>query len=65
MLVFNDYFSCSVLCVAIAAERMKMKSPHIVPLATQALELLTTLKEMTGWSVYLFPHQHDPQKNHE
>ena len=46
----------------ITAERMKMKSPHIVPLATQAIELLTTLKDLTGWSVYLFPHQHDPKK---
>ena len=46
----------------ITAERMKMKSPHIVPLASQAVELLTTLKEITGWSVYLFPHRHDPKK---
>lgn len=46
----------------ITAERMKMKSPHIVPLASQALELLTTLKEQTGWSKFLFPHQHDPKK---
>ncbi len=46
----------------ITAERMKMKSPHIVPLATQALDLLTTLKEITGWSLYLFPREHDPKK---
>ena len=46
----------------ITAERMKMKSPHIVPLARQAVELLTTLKDITGWSAYLFPHRHDPKK---
>ena len=46
----------------ITAQRMKIKTPHIVPLAKQALELLTTLKSITGWSVYLFPHQHDPKK---
>ena len=46
----------------ITAERMKMKTPHIVPLATQAVELLTTLKEQTGWSTFLFPHRHDPKK---
>ena len=46
----------------ITAERMKMKSPHIVPLATQAVELLATLKEQTGWSKFLFPHQHDRKK---
>ena len=46
----------------ITAERMKMKSPHIVPLAKQAVELLTTLQDLTGWSTFLFPHQHDPKK---
>ena len=46
----------------IKAERMKMKSPHIVLLAKQALKLLTTLKDLSGWSTYLFPHQHDPKK---
>ena len=46
----------------ITAERMKMKTPHIVPLATQAVELLTTLKAQTGWSTFLFPHRHDPKK---
>ncbi len=46
----------------ISAERMKMKLLHIAPLATQALELLPTLQDLTGWSVYLFPHQHDPKK---
>ena len=46
----------------ITAERMKMKSPHIVPLSSQAVELLITLKDITGWSAYLFPHRHDPKK---
>jgi integrase len=46
----------------ISAERMKMKTPHIVPLATQAVELLTTLKAQTGWSKFLFPHRNDPKK---
>ncbi len=46
----------------ISAERMKMKTPHIVPLATQAVELLTTLRAQTGWSKFLFPHRHDPNK---
>ena len=46
----------------ITAERMKMKTPHIVPLAAQAVELLTALRDITGWSTYLFPHRHDPKK---
>jgi integrase len=39
----------------IPKERMKMKTPHIVPLATQAAELLTLLYAVSGGSVYLFP----------
>ncbi len=32
----------------IPAERMKMKLPHIVPLSTQAVEILNELKALTG-----------------
>jgi integrase len=32
----------------IPAERMKMRTPHIVPLATQALEVLELLRAVTG-----------------
>lgn len=46
----------------IPAEKMKMKAPHIVPLADWPLELLAELKEMTGYSRYLFPSAHDPEK---
>jgi integrase len=35
--------------------RMKMRTPHIVPLATQAIELLGTLRELTGNGDWLFP----------
>lgn len=37
----------------IPAERMKMRTPHIVPLATQAVEILVMLKELSGNSVWL------------
>lgn len=40
----------------IPAVRMKMKSPHIVPLSTQSLEVLAKLKELTGESHFLFPN---------
>lgn len=33
----------------------KTNTPHIVPLATQAVEILNELKELTGRSVYAFP----------
>jgi integrase len=34
---------------------MKMKTPHIVPLATQAIEVLEMLRTLTGGSEWLFP----------
>jgi integrase len=39
----------------IPAERMKMRDPHIVPLATQAIEILEMLRTLTGVSEWLFP----------
>ena len=38
-----------------AIEVMKMRRPHFVPLAPQALALLEELREFTGGSPYLFP----------
>jgi integrase len=43
----------------IPAERMKMKSPHIVPLASQAIEVLETLRHLTGEGALLFPGERD------
>jgi integrase len=39
----------------IPAERMKMNTPHLVPLSRQARQLLLELKAITGKSRYLFP----------
>jgi len=39
----------------IPAERMKARVLHIVPLSTQAIEVLHDLKPLTGRSEYLFP----------
>jgi len=39
----------------VAKERMKMKRPHVVPLPTQAVVILKKLKEVTGYSPFLFP----------
>lgn len=46
----------------IPAERMKMRRPHLVPLSTQALDLLIELKVMTGNYRYAFPGRNDPNK---
>lgn len=39
----------------IPAEKMKMKSPHIVPLSKQALVILEEIKQISGRYKYLFP----------
>jgi integrase len=46
----------------IPAERMKMRTPHIVPLSTQALEVLALLKHLTGEGELVFPGERDPKK---
>lgn len=45
----------------IPSERMKMAQMHIVPLSTQAIELLRELYTYTGGREYLFPNMRDPQ----
>lgn len=39
----------------IPAERMKMKASHLVPLSTQAVDVLRDLRELTGSGVLMFP----------
>lgn len=47
----------------IPAERMKMKRPHLVPLSTQALEIVQQLKVMSGQYPLVFPGRNDPRKS--
>ena len=46
----------------IPGERMKMKTPHIVPLSKQAVAVLETLKKLTGNGKLLFPGAWDSDK---
>ena len=46
----------------ISASRMKMGQPHIVPLSTQAVEILSSLRPFTGTGNYLFPSARGPQR---
>jgi integrase len=46
----------------IPGEHMKMGTPHIVPLATQAVEVLRALHEARGRSGLLFPGERDHDK---
>ena len=41
--------------IRISAEKMKMRRPHIVPLADQVLALLKKQKEVSGNGIYVFP----------
>lgn len=46
----------------IPAEKMKMRRPHIVPLATQALAALEELRPFTGAGRWLFPSARDTSR---
>lgn len=43
-------------------ERMKKRRPHLVPLSSQALEILAKLKVLTGRYNLLFPGRNDARK---
>lgn len=47
----------------IPAERMKMKTPHIVPLSRQALHVLEQLKPISGRYELVFPNQNKHSKS--
>ena len=44
----------------IPAERMKMKTPHIVPLSSQAVALLKETHQSTGKGRFVFPSERSP-----
>ncbi|MBP9217653.1 MAG: tyrosine-type recombinase/integrase [Sterolibacterium sp.] len=46
----------------IPAGRMKMRREHVVPLPTQAVEMLRALHGLTGRHAHLFPHRDDKTK---
>jgi integrase len=46
----------------IPVERMKMRTPHIVPLSEQTIEVLRTLHTLTGSGALLFPGDRNPKK---
>ncbi len=46
----------------IPAARMKMRTPHIVPLSKQSLEVLVMLRELTQQNEWLFPGDRNPKK---
>ncbi len=47
---------------SIPATRMKMKTPHIVPLSFQAIEVLELLRTLSGNHELVFPGEQNPRK---
>lgn len=47
----------------IPAERMKMRQPHIVPLARQTLAIFEEIRRHSGNREHVFPNQADPRKH--
>lgn len=46
----------------IPAERMKAKREHIVPLSSQALDILEVLKPISAHREHIFPSRNDPKR---
>ncbi|MEL0587111.1 MAG: integrase arm-type DNA-binding domain-containing protein [Candidatus Thiodiazotropha sp. (ex. Lucinoma kazani)] len=46
----------------IPAEKMKMKTVHIVPLSIQAIAILNEIKPLTGQGKYVFPSVRSPKR---
>ncbi|MBK1685191.1 tyrosine-type recombinase/integrase [Rhodoferax fermentans] len=57
-----DEFDLEAARWDIPASRMKMKTPHIVPLAPQAVEVLKILQTTSNGRALLFPGERDHQK---
>jgi len=57
-----DEFDLEAAQWRIPASRMKMRTPHIVPLSRQAVEVLTVLKGISGQRELLFPGERDHSK---
>lgn len=57
-----DEFDLDAAEWRLPAERMKMRTPHIVPLSAQAVEIVKTLQEMRNRSPLLFPGERDHEK---
>jgi integrase len=57
-----DEFDLDAAQWRIPAERMKMKTPHIVPLSRQAIAVLKDLQSLRSLSTLVFPGERDHDK---
>ena len=58
----RDEFDLEAAEWRIPAERMKMRTPHIVPLSRQAVDQLRCLGELRHRSPYVFPGERDHER---
>ena len=56
-----EYFDLDAAVWRIPAEKMKMRRIHLVPLASQVVDLLRELKTITGGGEWLFPNTRRPR----
>lgn len=57
-----DEFDIEAKRWSIPAARMKMKTPHIVPLSLRAIEVLDLLRTLSGNRDLVFPGEQNPKK---
>lgn len=57
-----DEFDLDAAEWRIPAERMKMRTPHVVPLSTQSVEVVKTLQVLRNLSPLLFPGERDHER---
>lgn len=57
-----DEFDLEAAEWRIPASRMKMRTPHIVPLSRQAVDALRCLNELRNLSPYVFPGERDHER---
>ena len=50
-----DEIDWQTSCWEISASKMKMREPHVVPLANQSAEILEALRPLTGRGMFVFP----------
>ena len=57
-----DEFDLDAAAWRLPAERMKMRTPHIVPLSVQAVEIMKLLTELRSLSPMVFPGERDHER---
>jgi len=57
-----EYIDFESRIISIPADKMKKSREHLVPMSTQVLKQLQEVKEMTGYSIFVFPNERNSGK---